>query len=120
MFCGFQKHPGFRLAASAIFILAVRTNLDVVHLHALSDKLVHRFDRNTVYEAVTDVGLVGDNDDQEIGVLESLYGIFHSGKQPEILEPARSVWFAVPDFAAVNHAVAIEKYRTAQGMMGDG
>ena len=109
MSCGFQKHPWFRLAAPAIFILAVRTNLDIVHLHALFDKLVHRFDCNTVYEAVTDVRLVGDNDDQEIGALERLHGIFHSGKQPKILEPARSVWFAVPDFAAVDYPVTVEE-----------
>ena len=117
--CGFQKHPGFRLAATAIFILAVRTKLDIVHLHALFDMFVHRFDRNTFYETVTDVGLVGDNDDQEIGVLESLHGIFHSGKQPKIFEPARSVWLAVADFAAVNYTIPVKEDCAAQGVMGD-
>jgi hypothetical protein len=111
---GFQKHPGFRLAAFATFILAVRTNLDIVHLQTLFETLVHGFDCNTAYEPITDVGLVGNNDDQEIGALERPHGILHPWQQPKIFKPARSVWLPVADFAAVNYTIPVKEDCAAQ------
>jgi hypothetical protein len=112
LFCRFKKHPGFRLTTRAIFTLSVRANLDIVHLQALFETLVHGFDYNAVYEPITDVRLVGNNDDQEIGALERLHGMLHPWQQPKIFNPARRIGLAVANFAAVNHAVAIKKNRT--------
>ncbi|HYA28189.1 MAG TPA: hypothetical protein VEI95_05175, partial [Acidobacteriota bacterium] len=38
-------------------------------------------------------------------------GIFNSWQQPKIFKPARSIWLAVADFAAVDHTVTIKKNR---------
>jgi hypothetical protein len=112
--CGFQKHPGLGFAAFATFILAVRTYLDIVHLQALFEPLVHGFDCNAVYEPIADVGLVGNNDDQEIGALERLHGILHPWQQSKILESARSIRLAVANFAAVNYTIPVKEDCAAQ------
>ena len=107
--CGFQKHPGFGLSAPATRILPVRANLDIVHLQALFETLVHGFDRNAAYEPTADVGLVGNNDDQKIGALERLHGILHSWQQPKIFKPARRIGLPSAHFAAIDHPITVEE-----------
>ena len=82
--------------------------------------LVHRFDCIAAYEPVTDIRLVGNNDDQEFSALERAHGISNSRKQPKIFKPARSIGFTVADFAAVDHTVAVKKNRPVFSFLGRG
>jgi len=43
------------------------------------------------HQAIPDVGLIGNDNDEKTGVLEVTHGARGAGQQPEILEPPRRV-----------------------------
>ena len=60
--------------------------------------------------AAGDTRLVGDDDDQEAGVLQAFDGLRRTGQKREILDPVKVVFFDI------DRAVAVEEYRPPGGI----
>ena len=68
-----------------------------------------------IHQAIPDVGLIGNDNDEKTGLLEVTHGARGAGQQPEIFQPARRIGFAAAQFRAGDNAIAIQKYRTPHG-----
>jgi len=117
---GGEQHAGLGFAAGATGVLAVGTHADVIHRHARPELRMHGLYNSGIHQAIPDVGLIGNDDDEKTGVLEVTHGARGAGQQPEIFQPARRIGFAAAHLGAANHAIAIQKYRTPHGVMGKG
>jgi hypothetical protein len=65
-----RKHAGLGLAATAVFVLAMRTHFDVIERQSRPQLIVHGIDNLRINQAVTDIGLIRDNDHQKSGALQ--------------------------------------------------
>lgn len=75
---------------------------------------MHGVDHGRINQPVADIGLIRDNDHEQAGLFQFADGADGAGEQPEILQMARRVGFAVAHFATVNDAVPIKKNRAAR------
>ena len=112
---GGEQHAGLGFAAGATGVLAVGTHADVIHRHARPELRMHGLYNSGIHQAIPDVGLIGNDDDEKTGVLEVTHGARGAGQQPKILEPPRRIGFAAAQFRAGDNAIAIQKYRTPHG-----
>jgi hypothetical protein len=92
----------------------VRAHLDAIEREA-PEAIVHRLDHRASDQAVSDVGLVGDDDDEPTRAAERLHGLRRAWQEPELGEGAGRIRLAAADNCAADDSVAVEEDRRPAG-----
>src|SRR5689334_25031371 len=75
---------------------------------------MHGFDGRSRHEPVADIGVVGDNHNQESRALKGSHCSGHAWQQTKILDAARRIRLATAHIGAVDYAVTVEEDGAAQ------
>jgi len=71
---------------------------------------MHGLHNRSINEAISDIRLVSDYHDKIARPSQRPDRILHTGKQSEVRNCARGVWFAATNIATVYDPISIEKY----------
>src|SRR6478672_4136483 len=106
---GLEDHPRLGLAAGAIVGVGVEADDDIVDRQLPHDFRVHRFDRRLRRQSVGDVGLIGDDDQDEARLLKEASSLGNPRQNAEVRKVRRRYWLAVALQVGVDDAVAVEE-----------
>ena len=87
----------------------MRADHDSIDVNLTAQLFVHGVERVAADQAVADIGLVGHNDHDKPCGLQVGYGACNTGQKAKLGLAPRRIRFAISDFGAIEHAVAIEK-----------
>lgn len=111
-----EHESGLGFAAGAIVFVVVIADDEIVEGEGGAEEIVNLFDGGLGLAAAGDVGLVGDDDEEEAGGAETVEGFGGAGEDLHFGSGGGRVGAAIADDGAVEDAVAIEEYGFGHGL----
>src|SRR5712671_1064624 len=111
---GFEQHAGLRLAAGAMVRIGVEAHLDEVDAKAFAEKCVYLLDRLASLLPRGDIRLVRHDDVQESATPKAFQRRGNARQDLQFLQRVGGIRLTVAHHAAVEDAVAVEKYRPSR------
>src|SRR4051812_45764820 len=88
----------------------MKADLDGVDLKLLANFFIHCIHPVARLPATGDIGLIGDDDQNEARLPELRDRLRHARKILELLDAIRSARLAIPEESPVDHPIAIQEY----------
>jgi hypothetical protein len=106
---GIEEHSGLGLSARTVIGRVVIAGIDGVERQFLAKAVVDGFDAIMGLDAAGDVGLIGDDEQEEAGIAKAGEGFGHAGFDTHRLGIGRWMRFSGEDEGFDQDAVAVEE-----------
>ena len=116
---GVKQQAGLRLTAGAVVRIVVVADKEAVEWEHCSKCSVNLFDGFPGGGAAGDIGLIGNDNQQESAIVQAGKGLVRTCDELELIGRLRRVWFAAANDRFVDHSVAVEEDRLARHQRTD-
>ena len=106
---GPQDQSGSGLAAVAAGRVVVIADEELVDRQCAREGCIEYFDKSPILRSARDVGLIRNDEEQEVECFEPRQCRRRFGDDRQILERARWVWLSVAHDRSIENAVAVEE-----------